>query len=149
MFGTMALSSPRATQLRLPLFSMTVSAGPPTPADDHVEERIDLTDLLVNKPDSTFLVRVTGESMIDASVVPGDILVVDRSVEPRNNDSVLAVINGDFTLKTFVNHPALHLVSQNPSRTVIDQPFEVWGVVLWVLHRARILLLAFFFLAYC
>ena len=145
MFGRMALTSPRAIQLRLPLFSMSVSAGPPTPADDHVEERIDLTDLLVKQPDSTFLVRVTGESMIDASVEPGDILVVDRSVEPRNNDHVVAIVNGEFTLKSFVKQPFLHLASRNPEKPTVYPEFEVWGVVLWVLHRTRFVLFALLF----
>ena len=137
MFGRIVPVS-QGTQLRLPLFSMRVSAGPPSHADDHVEERIDLTELLVKRPDSTFLVRVTGDSMTDASVVPGDILVVDRKAEPQNGDSVVALINGDFTLKAFSQQPYLHLASRNNGKpTVIDAPFEVWGVVLWVLHRTR------------
>lgn len=130
MFGITPLATPlalpkTARQLKLPLFSISVNAGPPTPASDHVEERIDLATLLVESPESTFLVRVTGESMVDASVAPGDILIVDRSIEPRNNDPVLAIVNGEFTLKTFVKHPTLHLA------------FQVWGVVVWVLHKTR------------
>lgn len=138
MFDKLALISPRATQQRLPLFYMPVSAGPPTPADDSVEERVDLTELLVKQPGSTFLVRVTGESMSDASVAPGDMLIVDRAAEPRHNDIVVALVNGEFTLKSFVERPRLHLASRNSSNpTTVNQPFEVWGVVLWIVHKAR------------
>jgi len=128
----------RAKQFNLPLFSMTVSAGTPILADDHVEETLDLSRFLVKRPASTFFVKVEGESMIDAAVHPGDILVVDRSLEPRHKDIVIAIVDGEFTVKLLHKKPVLRLVSRNKDNpTEIDEPFEVWGVVLWVVHKAR------------
>lgn len=127
-----------SSQYSLPLFSMPVSAGTPSPADDYVEERLDLARLLVKRPDSTFFVRVEGDSMIDASVEPGDILIVDRSLEARHKDIVIAIIENEFTVKVLHRKPHLHLVSRNcRKRTNIAEPFEVWGVVLWIIHKAR------------
>ena len=127
-----------SSQYSLPLFSMPVSAGSPSPADDYVEERLDLARLLVKRPDSTFFVRVEGESMIDASVHPGDLLVVDRSVEARHKDIVIALVDNEFTVKVLYRRPRLQLVSRNKNHpTNIDEPFQIWGVVLWVIHKAR------------
>lgn len=117
---------------------MPVSAGAPYPADDHVEERLDLSQLMVKRPESTFFVRVEGESMIDAAINPGDLLVVDRSLTARHKDIVIALVEGDFTVKVLHKRPALRLVSRNTNApTEIDEPFEIWGVVLWVVHKVR------------
>jgi DNA polymerase V len=117
---------------------MPVSAGFPVPADDYVEETIDLSKLLVKRPASTFFVRVEGDSMVDASIQPGDLLVVDRSVEPRHKDTVIAIVDGEFTVKQLCKRPHLRLISRNANQiTEIDEPFQVWGVVLWVVHKAR------------
>jgi DNA polymerase V len=117
---------------------MPVSAGMPSQADDYVEETLDLARLLVKRPESTFFVRVEGESMEDASIFPGDILVVDRSVSAAHGDIVIAIVDGEFTVKTLERSPCLKIVSRNKAKpTDIDEPFEVWGVVLWVVHRAR------------
>jgi DNA polymerase V len=125
-------------QIRLPLFSMPVSAGSPKPADEYVEEILDLSRLLVKRPEATFFVRVEGESMIEAEIHPGDLLVVDRSVEPRHKDIVIAIVDGEFTVKVLQKKPDLRLVSRNAAApTKIEEPFEIWGVVLWVVHKAR------------
>lgn len=125
-------------QIRLPLFSMSVSAGSPKPTDDNVEETLDIGRLLVQRPDSTFFVRVEGESMIDASIHPGDLLVVDRGIEARHKDVVIALVDGEFTVKLLYRRPHLRLVSRNKNHvTDIDEPFQIWGVVLWVVHKAR------------
>src|SRR5215216_3346423 len=100
-------------QIRLPLFSMPVSAGSPKPADGYVEETLDLSRLLIRRPDATFFVRVEGESMVDAEIHPGDLLVVDRSIEPRHKDIVIAIIDGEFTVKVLHKKPDLRLVSRN------------------------------------
>lgn len=129
------------TQYRLPLFSMAISAGHTQPADDYVEETLDLARFLVKRPESTFFVRVEGESMIDACIHPGDLLVVDRSLLPRHNDIVIAQIEGELTVKTLHKDPALKLVSRSQGDAVeIAEPFEVWGVVVWVLHQTRSIL---------
>lgn len=133
-----AQTSTEPTQYVLPLFSMSVNAGSPCPADDYVEERLDLARFLVKRPSSTFYVRVEGESMIDASVHPGDLLVVDRSLEARHKDIVIAIVDGEFTVKLLYRKPTLRLVSRNKDKiTEIDEPFEIWGVVLWIVHKAR------------
>lgn len=125
-------------QPRLPLFAMSVSAGSPGPADDAVQERLDIGHLLVKHPDTTFFVRVEGESMIDASIQPGDLLVVDRSIQPRHNAIIIALVDGEFTVKRLSEKPVLRLISSNQAHpTEIRQPFEVWGTVLWVIHKAR------------
>ena len=127
-----------ATQIELPLFTMPVSAGSPSPADDYVEERLDLARLLIKRPDSTFFVRVEGDSMVDASIQPGDLLVVDRSLEARHGDIVIARVDDEFTVKALHRKPRLELVSRNHKKTTtIHEPFLVWGVVMWVVHKAR------------
>jgi DNA polymerase V len=133
-----AAHSPAPKQLRIPLFSMPVSAGMPSEADDYVEETLDLARLLVKRPESTFFVKVEGESMEDASIFPGDILVVDRSLSAAHGDIVIAIVDGEFTVKTLAKRPRLKLLSRNKvNPTDIDEPFEIWGVVLWVVHKAR------------
>jgi DNA polymerase V len=103
-----------------------------------VEERLDLARLLVKRPDSTFFVRVEGDSMIDAAIEPGDLLIVDRSEQPRHQDVVIAIVDGEFTVKVLYQTPRLRLVSRNKLHpTFIDEAFQIWGVVLWVVHKAR------------
>lgn len=126
------------SQKRLPLYSTLVSAGLPTFADDAIQERLDIGRLLVQHPESTFFVKVEGDSMLDASIQPGDLLVVDRAVQPRHNQIVIAIVEGEYTVKRLSRKPVLRLVSANKAHpTEIHQPFEVWGTVLWVVHKAR------------
>jgi len=117
-----------------------VAAGFPSPAQDYQEDVIDLNRELVLHPASTFCVRVRGESMVDAGLQDGDILVVDRSLSPAEGCVAVCILDGEFTVKRFhrgkggvVLHPA------NPRFRPIEvgpgQDFEVWGVVTWVLHR--------------
>jgi len=93
----------RRTELNLPLFSARVQAGFPSPADDHLERSIDLNEELIQHPAATFFVRVKGESMHDAGIQSGDILVVDRSLAPTDRKIVVAMIDGEFTVKRFRN----------------------------------------------
>lgn len=123
-------------QFHLPLFNM--SGGDHTKADDAEVKRLDISQLLVVRPDVTFFVRVEGETMDDASIQPGDILVVDRSLKPRHNDTVIAIVNDEFTVRVLHKSPrSLRLVSRGASSDKIDQPFEIWGVVVWVVHKTR------------
>lgn len=135
-FKKAELGRPTAPHHHLPLFTM--SGDNPDIADDHAEERLDIAQLLIVRPDDTFFVRVEGETMDDVSIGVGDLLVVDRSIEPRHNDTVIAIVHGEFTVKLLHSKPVLHLVSRNKDGlTEIDEPFEIWGVVLWVIHKAR------------
>src|SRR3982074_3118869 len=86
-------------QLLLPYFPVKVKAGFPSPALDYLEERIDLNQVFIQHPLSTFIVECTGDSMINAFIPPKAKLIVDRSLTPKNGDIVLAVVNGEFTVK--------------------------------------------------
>ncbi len=130
----------RYHEFRLPLFLESVSAGFPSPADDYLEDKLDLNDLLIRNPASTFFVRVTGDSMIGSGINSGDILVVDRSLESKDGSIVIAVINGELTVKrlSFFNQK-IFLIPENPIFKPIEitkeMSFEVWGVVRSVIHN--------------
>src|SRR5215831_7665344 len=81
------------------LFLVPVSAGYPSPADDYLEGPLDLNEHLITHPTATFFVRVAGESMREAGIHSGDVLVVDRALTPRNGSIVIAVVNGELTVK--------------------------------------------------
>jgi DNA polymerase V len=121
------------------LFLERVSAGFPSPADDYTEGRLDLNQHLVKHPAATFFVRASGDSMLGAGIHPGDILVVDRSLDPANNSVVIAAVNGDLTVKRLVKtENALLLAPDNERYRPIEiregMDFEVWGVVTAVIH---------------
>lgn len=126
----------------LPAFFSSVQAGFPSPADDHIETELDLHDLMVKHPAATFFVRVDGDSMCNAGIHSGDILVVDRSIEAVNGKIVVAVVNGEFTVKRFtLEEGGAYLVPENPDFPKLkieeDTDFQVWGVVMYVIHRAE------------
>lgn len=126
-------------ELPLPLFLCRVSAGFPSPADDHLDKRLDLNELLVKHPAATFFVRVAGDSMIGAGINHDDILVVDRSVEPANGKVVIAVLNGELTVKRlFREGESFRLAAENPSypdRLLVEgESCEIWGVATFVIH---------------
>lgn len=132
----------RRTELSLPLFAARVQAGFPSPADDHLERSIDLNEELIQHPAATFFVRVKGESMHDAGIQSGDILVVDRSLAPTDRKIVVAMIDGEFTVKRFRNQEGrIFLEAANDQFRKIevsgDQELVVWGVVSFVIHPAR------------
>ena len=132
----------RRTELSLPLFAARVQAGFPSPADDHLERSIDLNEELIQHPAATFFVRVKGESMHDAGIQSGDILVVDRSLSPTDRKIVVAMIDGEFTVKRFRNQEGrIFLEAANDQFRKIevsgDQELVVWGVVSFVIHPAR------------
>lgn len=128
-----------AVRRKLPLFVSKVAAGFPSPADDHLDAKIDLNEFLIKHPASTFFVKVKGDSMIKAGIHSGDILVVDRSLDPKDKKIVVAVVNGEFTVKR-VSRKAnkLYLVSENDSYKPIeikeDMDFEIWGIVIHVIR---------------
>jgi DNA polymerase V len=125
--------------IELPLFLESVSAGFPSPADDYLEGRIDLNEFLIINPAATFLVRVTGDSMNDAGIYSGDILIVDRSLTPKDNNIIIAVIDSELTVKRlrliknkFYLHP--ENIKYKPIEITEQMNFEVWGVVRTVIH---------------
>ena len=130
---------PRRAQRFLPLAGERVAAGFPSPADDYVEVGIDLNDQLIRHPTSTFFLRVSGQSMIDAGIHDGDLLVVDRSLEPRPGRVVVAVLDGAFTLKRLARHRGrLRLEAANPDYPALELhrcgEVQIWGVAIHVIH---------------
>ena len=126
--------------LPLPLFSDRVAAGFPSPADDHLENKLDLNEHLVKHPAATFFVRVEGRSMIGAGIHPDDILVVDRSMEAVSGNIVVAAVDGELTVKRLQYRRArLFLEPENPDYDPIeisgDTDLVVWGVVTSVIHQ--------------
>ena len=128
---------------RLPLFLETVPAGFPSPADDYIEDRLDLHELTGAGSPSCFFLRVAGESMVGAGIYDGDIVVVDRALRPVSGSVVVASIDGDLTLKRFVQRKGrVMLLAANPDYPAIElrgeQELIVWGVVSHSLRDHRI-----------
>lgn len=122
------------------LYGSGVSAGFPSPADDYVELKLDLNKYLIRHPSATFYVKVKGDSMKGAGINDGDILVVDRSLEPKNNDVAVCVIDSEFTVKKLrKTKDELYLMPENeefkPIRVTEDNNFQVWGVVTYIIHK--------------
>lgn len=129
----------RRSRLALPLAGERVAAGFPSPADDYVEVGIDLNEQLIRHPTSTFFLRVSGESMLGAGIHHGDLLVVDRSLDPRPGRVVVAVLDGEFTLKRLVQHQGrLRLEAANPAYPPLELhrcgDVQIWGVAIHVIH---------------
>jgi DNA polymerase V len=127
--------------LELPLFLSLVPAGFPSPAEDYIDHHLDLNDHLVSHPASTFFVRASGESMAGANLQPGDILVVDRALEPTSGRIVIAAVNGELTVKRLrFKNDQTFLEPSNPTFKPIEitsaMDFEVWGVVTFIIHKA-------------
>ena len=128
-------------KLKLPLFLVRTPAGYPSPADDYIEECIDLNKKLIRHPEATYFVRVIGDSMIEARIYEGDYLIVDRAVEAKNNDIILAVLNGEITVKRYVTRGnRSYLVAANPKYPPFEispeADFEIWGKVTYIFHVA-------------
>jgi DNA polymerase V len=128
------------TRLEIPLFSSTVAAGYPSPAEDHVEDTLDLNEYMVQRPDSTFMLRVEGESMKNVGIMPDDILVVDRSLKASHRKIVIAAIDGELTVKRLYHRGGLlKLLPENPAYPEINLESEaelvIWGVVIGSFRR--------------
>ena len=133
-------SADTSKHLELPFFDTKIQAGFPSPAEDHMEQRLDLNSLVIENPSATFFVRVAGESMKDVGINDGDILVVDRSIEKWENRIVVAVIDSEFTIKRFTKqNESVVLEAENAAYPSIkitpETDFSVWGVVCWTLKK--------------
>lgn len=120
--------------LQVTLLNNHVCAGFPSPAEDLGAQRVDLTQLLVTHPQATYFLRASGESMIEAGIFDGDILVVDRAIKPRHGHIVIAILDGDFTVKELHQRQGrVKLKAANPTFAEIvpkdGQTMEIWGVV--------------------
>lgn len=124
----------------IPLGVTPVSAGFPSPAEDHADRRLDINDYLVRNPVSTFFFKVKGDSMQDADIVDGDILVVDRSIEPAHGHIVVAFVNGERLVKRLHRcRGNVALLAANPAYPPLElhdgNALEVWGVVVGKFKR--------------
>lgn len=122
------------TTLRLPLVAAKVEAGFPSPADDHLECSLDLNEKLVCHPSATFFARAKGESMRDAGINDGALLVIDRSITPSDGHIVVAMLDGQFTIKRLrKRNGRVFLEAHNPAFSSIEmngeQELVIWGVV--------------------
>jgi len=123
----------------IPCYSDLIKAGFPSPAADYREEILDFNSYLVQNRAATFTVRVEGDSMVEEGIRSGDLLIVDRSIPPREGMVVVAVLYGEFTVKKLIRREGrLWLYPGNPSfdpvRIELDMEFQVWGVVSFVIH---------------
>ena len=126
---------------KIQLFEGSVQAGTPTSTDNQLDLDLDLHDHLVKNPSTTFCVKAIGESMKDAGIQSGDVMIVDKSLEPQNRSIVIAVIDGEFTVKRVnVNERELYLMPENsnfsPIKITHDMNFQIWGVVTFIIHKA-------------
>lgn len=126
-------------KILLPLVGPRVAAGFPSPADDYMEDYLDLNQLLISEKENTYLVRVKGESMINIGIFPKDLLIVDRSRDPIDGDIVIAVLDGELTVKRLEKRGnRVALVAENKKFPPIvvreDQEFLVWGIVTHCIH---------------
>ena len=125
----------------LPLFMEYVPCGFPSPAQDYVETRIDITSLCIQHPSATYLLKAAGDSMIGEGISDGDLLVVDSALTPQDGDVVVAAVDGDFTVKLLRLRPVPQLVPTNPAYRPItftdDSQVQIFGVVSWVLKRKK------------
>ena len=137
-FYPACLSEPSAP---LPLYADCVPAGFPSPAADYIDKPINLNELLIAHPASTYFVRVSGDSMTGAGIFDGSLLLVDSSMRPKHNDIIIACLGGEFTVKRYVTRPRIMLLAENPEYLAIEfnegEVLETFGVVKFVINEAR------------
>lgn len=131
-----------ATELHLPIADEGIKAGFPSPAQDFMDLAIDLNKELVKHPASTFYGRVKGDSMIDAGIYDGDILIIDKSLDPKDGDMAVCYIDGEFTIKYIkIEKNAIDLIPANnnykPVTVTPENEFQIWGIVTYSIKKQR------------
>ncbi|HOJ38346.1 MAG TPA: translesion error-prone DNA polymerase V autoproteolytic subunit [Ignavibacteriales bacterium] len=129
-----------STNISLPLFVSNIPAGFPSPADDYLDKSLDLNKYLITNPAASFFVKVEGDSMINAGILSGDILIVDRSIEKPFGKIIVALLNNEFTVKRLVKSKnRVYLMPENPKYPNIELTeqvdFQVWGVVTGLVRK--------------
>ena len=127
-------------KLTVPFYLHKAGAGFPSPATDYIEEDVDLNVHLIKNVPATFIIRVQGKSMTDVGIYDGDLLVIDRSLEPKNFSTVVANVHDELVVKNFIKSKDQNFLSSGSNNTedkiIIDEDSNVfiWGVVTYVIH---------------
>ena len=124
-------------KLKLPFYIHKVGAGFPSPATDYIEDDVDLNTHLIKNPPATFIIRVQGKSMTSVGIYDGDLLVVDRSINPKNSSTVIANVNEDLVVKTFIKEKDINYLASGKNKIELNENPNViiWGVVTYVIHK--------------
>ena len=130
------------TQLDLPLAGTAIAAGFPSPAEEYLDLALDLNKELIRHPAATFYARVKGDSMVDAGIQDGDLLVIDKALEPKEGSIAVCYLDGEFTVKRLaVREECVYLMPANaefkPIKITEENDFLVWGLVAYVIHKPR------------
>ena len=134
------LTKDNPSELSIPIFTSRVQAGFPSPADDHLEDALDLNTHLIHHKEATFFVKAQGDSMLGAGIQQGDILIVDKSLSAKSGKIVIAVVDGEFTVKRLHKYKGnITLKAENPDFEDIKiggtDELIIWGVVTSVIHQ--------------
>ena len=141
MSDNLNIYSPDAdSSIEIPLSDERVAAGFPSPADDYASLKLDLNRELIKNPASTFYARVSGLSMVDEGINEGDLLVIDKSLEPRDGSLAVCYIDGEFTLKRFERHCEYGLLIPankefHPIKVTAENDFIIWGIVTYIIKK--------------
>ena len=141
MINNIDIYTPQSEKsLELPLSEERVAAGFPSPADDYATLKLDLNRELIKNPASTFYARVSGVSMIDDGINDGDLLVIDKSLEPHDGCLAVCYIDGEFTMKRFERHSGYGLLvpankDYRPIKVTEENDFIIWGIVTYIIKK--------------
>ena len=126
-------------KLKLPFYIHKVGAGFPSPATDYIEDDIDLNSHLIKNSPATFIIRVQGKSMTEVGIHDGDLLIVDRSINPKNFSTVIANVKEELVVKTFIKEKDKNHLISGHSKIELDQNpnIIIWGVVTYVIHKLQ------------
>ena len=126
-------------KLKLPFYIHKVGAGFPSPATDYIEDDVDLNTHLIKNAPATFIIRVQGKSMANVGIYDGDLLIVDRSINPKNSSTVIASVNEELVVKTFIKGKNNNYLASGPNKIELSENPNViiWGVVTYVIHKLQ------------
>ena len=124
-------------KLKLPFYIHKVGAGFPSPATDYIEDDVDLNTHLIKNAPATFIIRVQGKSMTNVGIYDGDLLIVDRSINPKNSSTVIANVNEELVVKTFIKGKNNNYLASGPNKIELSESPNViiWGVVTYVINK--------------
>ena len=130
-------------KLTIPFYLQKVGAGFPSPATDYIEDDLDLNTYLINNAPATFIIRVQGKSMRDVGIYDGDLLIVDKSINPKSFSTVIANVNEELVVKTFIKEKEVSYLTSGSKNTIDkinlgeNQEVIIWGVVTYVIHKLQ------------